>query len=144
MRKRTTTITTLAVTALLMTGCAGATGGTGSASSGNSAAPSAPVDTGAGGGDACEVINADEQSAVIFTSIIPEMTTAEQLRGRADVMDAVTDVPADLTADWESWRALLDEAATGTETDDYTWFPVDADVKDAGSRLFDWYNDTCS
>ena len=143
MRTRTTTITTLAMAAMLLSGCAGATTGTGSAGSAGSGAPSASAEASTGGGDPCAVIKADVQSAVIFSSIIPEMTTAEQIRGRADVMDAITDVPADLDADWDAWRGLLEEAATGSEVEDYSWFPVDPEVKESGSRLFDWYSETC-
>lgn len=92
----------------------------------------------------CGVLTSDTQTAAsLFTMVIPQMTSEEQVAARIELMEKVEEPPAALTEEWAQWRGYLDLAEQNLESDPLVVILGYSDVEDAADALVDFYTDVC-
>ena len=104
-----------------------------------------------GGGDAyCSTLTDNSDvSATVFTAVVPEMVTSEQVEDRLALLEQVEgDVPEELQEDFATWQGFLEEVGPKLDSEQPEEMTAvieaaDDEVDAAGEALADHYTGTC-
>ena len=104
-----------------------------------------------GGGDAyCSTLTDNSDvSATVFTAVVPEMVTSEQVEDRLALLEQVEgDVPEELQEDFATWQGFLEEVGPKLDSEQPEEMTAvieaaDDEVDAAGEALSDHYTGTC-
>jgi len=88
-------------------------------------------------------------SATVFTAVVPEMVTSEQVEDRLALLEQVEgDVPEELQEDFATWQGFLEEVGPKLDSEQPEEMTAvieaaDDEVDAAGEALSDHYTGTC-
>ena len=105
--------------------------------------------TGCSGGSSqfCDSLTEDGTGARIFTPYVAWGSGPGEAESRLAAMDGIDEVPADVSEQWDTWRAHLSAISeaerAGEAPSELIAEGSSGDAADAGSALSDFYTNTC-
>src|SRR5690606_27695603 len=92
----------------------------------------------------CDALGPDAETAgAAFAPLVIGMNSVEDAEERLEMLDEVTEIPADLAEDWEAWRGYLENAVDSFAADPAGVMISYGDVQASAAALRDYYASAC-